>query len=300
MDEGLFKLFPEDPEAKQSPWQSIADRLMQGIEENLKPFETELLDEYEGLKIATARNFERSLRKDFIDPHATQSYGAPPSLDEKEAERIARLKGDVIKGSIHCYRANKVEKMTIVHLMLVERYYGIIFTIWPADDYALPILTISTDESPDANHFFVDCIPLADCVNDTAYLEKYIDSFEPAWKKYKFIRDLPNFPAYEVNLYSWMRAMGSPFLITRRVPPDKPKGIRNDLISMGLDYLKRYLELWKKAEPEDQEYMRMLNQRKTKIRQLFRAGRDPDGKFWWKGERYLGPELTGILISTCY
>jgi hypothetical protein len=300
MDEGLFKLFPEDREAQQSPWQSIAGRLMQVIEENLKPFEPELLNEYEGLKIAAARNFERSLKKDFVDPHAAKSYGAPPSLDEKEAQRIAELKGDVIKGSIRCYRAQKIEKITLVNLMLVERYYGIIFTIWPADGYALPVLTISTDESPDANHFFVDGIPLADCVNDTAYLEKYADPFEPVWKKYKFIRDLPNFPAYEVNLYSWMRAMESPFLITKRVPPDKPKRIREDLISMGLDYLRVYTDLWRKAEPEDREYMKVLNQRKAKIRQNFRTGRDPDGKFWWKGERYLGHELTNILISTCY
>ena len=298
IDEGLFKLFSEDSE--KLPWQSVAGRLREAVEEALKPFEPVLMDEYEGVEIASVRNFERSMRKDFVDPHATHSYGAPPSLSQEEAKRIADLKGSVIRGSITCYRAKKLEKITLVNLTLVERYYGIIVTIWPADDYALPILTLSTDESPDTDHFFLDFIPLADCVVDSPYLKQYLDPLEPAWKKYKFVRDLPNFPAYEVNLYSWMRAFESPYLITRRVPPNKPKGIREDLIRLGVDYLKVYVDMWKKAERQDTGYMEVLNMRKGRIREKLRDGRDPDGKFWWKGERYLGPELTRSLITACY
>jgi hypothetical protein len=156
------------------------------------------------------------------------------------------------------------------------------------------------DENPNATHFFVDCIPLADCVADSTYLETYLDPLESTWKKYKFIRDLPNFPDYEVNLYSWMRAFASPFLITRRVPPNKPKGIRDDLIHLGIDYLKVYIDLWRKAKPQDQQYMNSLNQRKAKLRKQYRTGKDPEDKFWWKGERYLGSDLTRSLIIASY
>jgi hypothetical protein len=300
IDEGLFKLFPEDEETKASPWQSVSGELMSAVQEIFKPFEAVVMDEYEGIDLTCLRSFENSLEKEFVDPHAKKSYGAPPSLDKKEAESISQLKGNVIKGSINCYSAQKLEKITLVQLELVKKYYGNIITIWPADEYALPILIISMDENPSATHFFVDCMSLADCVTDSSYLKSYLDSLEPAWKKYKFIRDLPNFPDYEVNLYSWMRAIASPYLITRRVPPNKPKGIRGDLIRLGVDYLKIYLDMWKNAEPHDQQYMDSLNQRKARIREHFRTGKDPGGNFWWKGERYLGTELTNSLIAASY
>jgi hypothetical protein len=297
MNEGLYRLFPEDEEAKGSPWQSISRKLLSAMEENLKPFEPYLLDEYEGNDMTSIRNFERPLIEGFVDPHYTQSYGAPPSLDSKEATRIAELKGNVIKGCVHCYGAKKLEKITLVHLELVGKYYGCILRVWPADDYPLPIFTLSMDENPNATHFFLDCIPLADCVVDDSYLEKYLDPLQPVWKKYKFIRDLPDFPDYEVNLYSWMRATQSPYLITRRVPANKPKGIREDLIKLGIDYLKAYTNIWGKAQLQDPAYMRPLNERKVKMREDSRTKKDPDGKFWWKGERYLGSELTQLLMT---
>ena len=300
VDDGLFKLFPEDQEAKESPWQSISGKFRANIAENLRPFEPVLRDEYEGMDITPIRNFEKPLAKDFVDPHYTPSYGFPKSIDREEAERIARLKGDVIKGSVYCYSAKKLEKITLVQLELVERYYGIILRILPADDYALPALILSIDECPDYIHFFLDFIPLADCVMDPSYLAQYLDPLEPVWKKYKFVRDLPNFPAYEVNLYSWMRAMESPYLITRRVPPNKPKGIREDLIRLGTEYLQVYINVWKKAEPQDPQYVSALNERKRRMKRDFRTRTDPDGKFWWKGERYLGPELAPLFIKTCY
>jgi hypothetical protein len=300
MDEGLFKLIPEDEESKEAPWQSISANLKGAVEETLKPLKITALDKYEGIDLTATKAFEKSLVEGFVDPHYKQSYGAPPSLDEKEMKRIAELKGNVIKGSIECYRAEKLEKITLVQLELVKKYYGNIMTIWPTEDCALPILMINLDENPNASHFFVDCVPLADCVMDHQYLETYLDPFEPAWKRYKFVRDLPNFPAYEVNLYSWMRAFASPYLITRRVPPDKPKGIRQDLIKLGIDYLKIYIDLCKKAEPHDRGYMSAINQRKARIREHLRKGKDPDGNFWWKGEKYLGPELTHTLVTACY
>lgn len=300
MDEGLFKLFPEDEDAKASPWQSVSKELMIAVQETINPFEAMVMDAYEGIDLAPLRSFENSLEIGFVDPHAKKSYGAPPSLDKKEVESISKLEGNVIKGSIKCYSAQKLEKITLVQLELVKKYYGNIITIWPDDEHALPILIISMDENPNATHFFVDCMPLADCVVDSSYLENYLDPLEPAWKKYKFIRDLPNFPDYEVNLYSWMRAIASPYLITRRVPPNKPTGIRGDLIRLGVDYLKIYLDMWKNAERQDKQYMDLLNQRKRRIREHFRTGKDPDGNFWWKGERYLGTELTNSLIAASY
>lgn len=300
MDQGLFKLFPEDEESTVTPWHSVSGALLSVVQETIKPFEAVPMETYEGRDLTFLKSFEKSLEHGFVDPHARESYGAPPSLDKNEAAHISRLKGNVIKGSISCYSAQKLEKITFVQLELVKKYYGNIITVWPDDAHALPILIISMDENPEATHFFVDCMALADCVTDPSYLKTYLDPFEPAWKKYKFIRDLPNFPAYEVNVYSWMRAIASPYLITRRVPPHKPKGIRGDLIRLGVDYLKIYLDMWEKAKPHEGRYMDSLNQRKAIIRKHFRTGKDPDGNFWWKGERYLDSQLTGALIAAAY
>lgn len=300
MDQGLFALIPEDQEAQTSAWQSISEKLRHAIQENFKPLQPVPLDEYEGIDLTSIERFAKPLIEGFVDPHSKKSYWGPASLGDEEAKKIAELKGNVIKGSIRCYQAKKLEKITFVQLELVEKYYGNIITAWPAADYALPILLISMDENAHATHFFIDCMPLADCVTDASYLEQYLDPLEPVWKKYKFIRDLPNFPHYEVNLYSWMRATASPYLITRRVPPNKPKGIRDDLIKLGVDYLKVYLALWSKAEPQDKVSLSSLNQRKARIRALYRTRKDPDGKFWWKAERYLGSEITRALITACY
>jgi hypothetical protein len=300
MNEGLFQLMPEDPAVQGVPWQSVSGSLKAAIEENLEPFSPTVMDEYEGLDLPSIRNFEMSLGQDFVDPHHRKSYGAPPSMDSDEMKKISQLQGTVIKGTVTCFQAEKLEKISIVTLELVKKYYGVIFTVWPAEEYVLPILSISMDESPDATHFFADCVPLADCVMDSDYLEQYLDPFEPVWKKYKFIRDLPNFPDYEVNLYSWMRSMSSPFMITRRVPPNKPKGIRDDLISMGIEYLRTYIAVWEKAGQHDKDYMDIINARRKRIRQLYRTGKDPAGNFWWKGERYLGAQLTQSLITASY
>ncbi|MCK5186271.1 MAG: hypothetical protein KAR43_03995, partial [Deltaproteobacteria bacterium] len=89
IDEGLFKLFPEDEDTKASPWQSVSGELMSAVQESFKPFEAVVMDEYEGIDLTSVRNFENSLEKGFVDPHAKKSYGASPSLDKKEAESIS-------------------------------------------------------------------------------------------------------------------------------------------------------------------------------------------------------------------
>ena len=88
IDEGLFKLFPEDESTKASPWQSVSGELMSVVQEIIKPFEAVVMDEYEGIDLTCLRSFENSMEKGFVDPHAKKSYGAPPSLDKKESEKI--------------------------------------------------------------------------------------------------------------------------------------------------------------------------------------------------------------------
>lgn len=143
---------------------------------------------------------------------------------------------------------------------------------WPRDDYDFPPLAVTWDESEKHVHIIGDFMPLTDLVMHEEYLEKYLDPFEPIYKKYTDLLDAPP------EQLSWFRAISSPYVIAGRPKADPER----TAMKRSLDCLCRYIKYWMeeivaKAEPmTDPEYKEKVNARKQKIRDIYRR-KDPGG-----------------------
>jgi hypothetical protein len=160
--------------------------------------------------------------------------------------------------------------------------------IWPDDDHALPVFSSYWAESAKGSFFIIDFYPLADCIRDLPYLEKYLALLEDIYG-----RGMEQFPPSNVRSENWFRAASSPYLITTEA--DATKENQERLMSLTLDYLKVYTDLWKNESPGPPEYMKELNARKEAIRKTFEA-RDSIGDVMLT--RAIGKELAHLSLIT--
>ena len=92
---------------------------------------------------------------------------------------------------------------------------------------------------------------------------------------------------------NWFRTINSPYLITTE--PEATRENQERLLNLTLDYLKVYIDLWKKEEPSSPEYMKELNARKEAIRKTFEE-RDSIGDMMLT--KTLGKELAHLSLIT--
>ena len=92
---------------------------------------------------------------------------------------------------------------------------------------------------------------------------------------------------------NWFRTLISPYIITTEC--DSTKENQEKLLKLTLDYLKVYIDLWKKEEPSPPEYMKELNARKEAIRKTFEE-RDSIGDMMLT--RAIGKELAHLSLIT--
>jgi hypothetical protein len=92
---------------------------------------------------------------------------------------------------------------------------------------------------------------------------------------------------------NWFRTLTSPYIITTEAEATPENQER--LLDLTLDYLKVYIDLWKKEEPSPPEYMKELNARKEAIRITFQE-RDSIGDMMLT--RALGKELAQLSLIT--
>jgi hypothetical protein len=259
----------------QSEWTPMLEtHVVPQLEETLKGMNAVLLDEYEGIDIKELRNLNLKIEQDTGRFKPVKGYSTDP-LKESYDKSEPGLKGKVV-GWIRCYKADKIEKITFSFMSAMlegqenESYPGITLGIAPKDDYALPLYHTAWDENVNYTHITTDLIPLADCARDLEYLKKYQDPLEPAWKKHKYLRDLPcEFPQLELIPFPWFRAALGPYGIAVR-PPMRRADVREKFMELPADYLKIYIDMWKEAEPQDPAYMKLLNERKRTFRGLMR------------------------------
>ncbi len=91
----------------------------------------------------------------------------------------------------------------------------------------------------------------------------------------------------------WFRAVSSPYIITTEC--DATKENQGKLLDLTLDYLKVYIDLWKKEEKSPPEYMKELNARKKAIRKTFEE-RDSIGDMMLT--KAIGKELAHLSLVT--
>ncbi len=58
-------------------------------------------------------------------------------------------------------------------------------TVWPDDEYALPVYSSFWAESEKGSYFIIDFYPTADCICDIPYMEKYLEPLEDLYDKGK-------------------------------------------------------------------------------------------------------------------
>ena len=208
-----------------------------------------------------------------------QGYDIRPLWDQK---------GEGYTGYKYLYKAPKLEKIALGVGAFREKLMSYALMIWPDDNHALPIYSSYWAESAKGSFFILDFYAIADCIRDLTYLEKYLNPLEEIYE-----RGLEAFPPSKVRSENWFRVINSPYLITTEA--DARKENQDKLLSLTLDYLKVYIDLWKKDEPRPAEQMKELNARKNAIRSTFRA-RDSIGDMMLT--KAIGKELAHLSLIT--
>jgi hypothetical protein len=196
--------------------------------------------------------------------------------------------GEGYSGFKYLYKAPKLEKIAFGVGSFREKLMSYALMIWPDDDHALPVYSSYWAESARGSFFIIDFYPLADCIRDLPYLEKYLAPLEDIYG-----RGLEQFPPSNVRSENWFRAAASPYLITTEA--DATRENQERLMSLTLDYLKVYSDLWKNEAPSPAEHMKELNARKEAIRKTFEA-RDSIGDTMLT--RAIGKELAHLSLIT--
>jgi len=197
-------------------------------------------------------------------------------------------KGDGYTGFKYLYKAPKIEKIAFGIGCFREKLMSYALIIFPDDDHALPIYSSYWAESAKGSFFIIDYYPLADCIRDLPYMEKYLNPLEEIYDE-----GLEYFPPSKVRSMDWFRAVSSPYIITTEC--DATKKNQEKLLKLTLDYLKVYIDLWKKEEPSSPEYMKELNARKVAIRKTFEE-RDSIGDMMLT--KAIGKELSHLSLIT--
>ena len=235
-----------------------------------------------------------------------EAYAFPP-YGEKVQELIKEFGGTVMEeyrgydikplwdqngegytGFKYLYKTPKLEKIAFGVGCFREKLMSYALMIWPDDNHALPIYSSYWAESAKGSFFIIDLYPLADCIRDLPYLEKYLAPLEEIYSE-----GLEHFPPSNVRSENWFRTINSPYLITTEA--DATKENQERLLNLTLDYLKVYIDLWKNEEPSTQEYMKELNARQEAIRKTFMA-RDSIGDMMLT--KALGKELSHLSLIT--
>jgi hypothetical protein len=235
----------------------------------------------------------------------TEKYSFPPYGEEllKAIEKFGGKKMETYKGEDitplwdlkggpvlwswkYLYAVPKLDKIVVAVQSFKDKLMTYMAGIWPDDQHALPIYSSFWAESAKGSYFIIDLYPLADCICDIPYMEKYLEPLEDVYAEGK--KHFPNISGRDPN---WFRAMVSPYYVNADFHPST-KQTQDRLMKLTIDYLNTYYSLWEKDEPSDPESMKSLNKRKNAIRQIMRD-KDPGGPMI---EHAVGKELGGLSI----
>jgi hypothetical protein len=198
--------------------------------------------------------------------------------------------GPILWSHKYLFKAPKLEKIVVAVQSFRDKLMSYMCIIWPEDEYALPVFSSFWAESEKGSYFIVDTYPLADCICDIEYMEKYLDPFEDLHASGR-----KKFPELSTRDPNWFLAMVSPYYITADFHPSNAD-TQNALLGLTTDYLKLYHSMWEKEEPGDPKYLARLNERKEAIRYNLRE-KDPGG---FMIEQAVGKEIADLSLSALF
>jgi len=189
---------------------------------------------------------------------------------------------------LKCYKTDKVEKIISSKINLYGGMVAAATIIVPAPDYDLPSYVSDWDESEDHLHGIIDFVPADDPGRNTEYLTDYLyNPLEKIYKKYCEI------PGLRPNVFHWVRAYQSPYMITGIIKPTKPV---QDFFACTQEYLKAWIEIWKAAKRKDpsSDYMKLVHERRHNIRETYRYNDPGEGPL----TKILGKEKARKILNT--
>jgi hypothetical protein len=239
----------------------------------------------------------------------TEEYAFPPyakaigeSLDRFGGTRLETYKGqdirpfwDLSRGSIsssfgYLLSAPKLEKIVFSAQTFHEKLECYTCSIWPSDEYALPIFSSFWAESEKGSYLLVDFYPTSDCICDLPYLAHYLDPLEDI-----YFDAADDFPTRSQRDPSWFRTFTSPYYITADVAPSTAHS-QGKILTLFKDYIDVYHRLWEQDEPREPGAMSRILERKGAIRKMLYE-EDPGGKML---EQALGAEMTDLYLKMMF
>jgi len=208
----------------------------------------------------------------------------------KDITPLWNLKGEGFSSYKYLYKAPKCEKICVGFQNFKDMLMSYALMVFPDDDHALPIYSSYWAESKKGSYFIADFYPTADCIVDIPYMEKYLEPLEGPYSK-----GSDAFKGTQGRNPNWFKALMSPYCITGSLDTST-KESQDLLMGITMEYFNIYVDLWKKDEPGDAEYMKRLNEKKEAIRMNFRE-KDPGGMMMVKA---VGEELAELSIETLF
>lgn len=216
----------------------------------------------------------------------------PRQLFEFEGVDIRSLNDFMLEGQkcfTRAYAADKVEKIGISSMNFYGSMTADVIIITPGPEYDLPYYVIDWDESEDHIFFICDLLPGDDPGRNQRYLTEYLyEPLEELYMNYCMIPGLKN------SVFHWVRAVHSPYLITGTIEKSSRENV-DLLFNCAVDYLKAWLELWKKATPQDagSANMQLVHERRKNIRALYKENDPGVGSL----NKFLGDKLAAISLA---
>ncbi|MBI5375649.1 MAG: hypothetical protein HZA77_09450 [Candidatus Schekmanbacteria bacterium] len=213
------------------------------------------------------------------------------SYNGKDIKPLWDLNGEGFKSYKYLYKAPKLQKIVVGFQSFKEMLMSYAMMIWPDDEHDLPVFSSYWAENKKGSFFIIDLYPTADCIVDIPYMEKNLDPLEDAYDK----GTRTYFPGLSGMSTNWFRALSSPYCITGNIAPST-KDSQNKIMELTMDYFKIFVDLWKKAEPKDKNYMKRLIERREAIRINFRE-KDPGGIMVVKA---VGEEMAELSLEALF
>jgi len=216
----------------------------------------------------------------------------PVQVFEFEGVDIRSLNDFTLEGEkcfYRAYAAPKVEKIGLSSMNFYGSMTADVMIITPGREYDTPYYVVDWDESEDHIFFICDLMPGDDPGRNQRYLAEYLyEPLEELYMNYSMI------PGLRSSVFHWVRAVHSPYIITGTIDKSSPGNV-DLLFNCAVDYLKVWIELWKKATPQDpnSEYMKLVHERRKNIRALYKENDPGVGSL----NKFLGDTMAAISLS---
>jgi len=219
------------------------------------------------------------------DLHPVQAF----TYQETDVRALNDFKLEGEKCFTRLYQAPKLEKIGVSSVNFLGAMRTDVMVITPGPEYDIPYYIMDWCESEDHIFYICDLMPSDDPGRNMDYLEHYL--YEPLEDLYLEYNDIPGLSS---SVFHWVRAIHSPYLLVGSVGKE-PKENVDRLFACAVDYLKAWLNLYQKAQPQDIHSPRMqaIQERRRSIRTLYTENDPGAGAL----DKFLGKDLAHLQLT---